>query len=600
MKQEAACLPSSFILHPSSLRRRFAMVKHSWIRQLFTRPVTHTVRQAPHRGRPTLEVLEDRCVPSTFIVNNTSDSFVHSKPAQGTLRWAVDQANSTSGANTIAFAKSVFATPQTITLSKGELSLTNTTGMETILGPAAGVTVNAGGQGPVFGVSGLVASSISGLTISRSNAYAGVSNFGTLTLTNCTISHNFTAGYSAIGGGLINRGTATLINCTVSDNTAEGVYGAAGAGVYNFDIGTLTLTNCTISGNYAASDQGGASGGGLSNGGTAILTNCTISGNIGGGLANGGTATLANTIIAANDGLDVSGAVTSKGNNLIGETDGSSGWVSSDLTGTNAQPLNALLAPLGDYGGRTQTMSLLPGSPAIDAGINTLIPPGVTTDQRGRPRIINRHVDIGAFESSGFTISVTSGSGQSTGVNTAFPAPLVVTVTANNPIEPLSFGLITFIPPARGASATLTGSPATLSGSGMASITASANGSAGSYTVSARATGIKTPATFSLTNTMSNTALEPSASDALRQAGNAGIKMAGNVYVDSSSSVSLSGIGDASARGGKILVGGNELDYGTTARGHGKINLLTDEPAWAAVDRFFADAALEQTTIHDF
>ena len=121
-------------------------------------------------------------------------------------------------------------------------------------------------------------------------------------------------------------------------------------------------------------------------------------------------------------GPDVSAAFRLlSGNNLIGETDGSSGWVGSDLTGTIAAPLNPLLAPLGNYGGPTQTMALLPGSPAIDAGNNALIPAGITTDQRGLPRIVNTIVDIGAFESSGFTIAVTSGSGQSTGVLTAFP-----------------------------------------------------------------------------------------------------------------------------------------------------------------------------------
>ena len=120
----------------------------------------------------------------------------------------------------------------------------------------------------------------------------------------------------------------------------------------------------------------------------------------------------------ATTGPDVYGAFTSQGNNLIGETDGSSGWVGSDLTGTIAAPLDALLAPLGNYGGPTQTMALLPGSPAIDAGNNALIPAGVTTDQRGLSRIVNGTVDIGAFESSGFTIAVTSGSGQTAG---AFP-----------------------------------------------------------------------------------------------------------------------------------------------------------------------------------
>jgi hypothetical protein len=54
---------------------------------------------------------------------------------------------------------------------------------------------------------------------------------------------------------------------------------------------------------------------------------------------------------------------------------------------------NPLLAPLGDYGGLTQTMALLLGSPAIDAGVAV---PGVTTDQRGTER--DDHPDIGAFE----------------------------------------------------------------------------------------------------------------------------------------------------------------------------------------------------------
>ena len=43
-------------------------------------------------------------------------------------------------------------------------------------------------------------------------------------------------------------------------------------------------------------------------------------------------------------------------------------------------------------------MALLPGSPAIDAGNNALIPAGVTTDQRGYLRIYHFTVDIGAFE----------------------------------------------------------------------------------------------------------------------------------------------------------------------------------------------------------
>ena len=86
-------------------------------------------------------------------------------------------------------------------------------------------------------------------------------------------------------------------------------------------------------------------------------------------------------------GTFVPGTFASQGNNLIGNTDGSSGWVGSDLTGTSAQPLDAMLAPLGNYGGPTETMALLAGSPAIGAGIAVT---GVTTDQRGEPPAVRQ------------------------------------------------------------------------------------------------------------------------------------------------------------------------------------------------------------------
>ena len=55
-------------------------------------------------------------------------------------------------------------------------------------------------------------------------------------------------------------------------------------------------------------------------------------------------------------------------------------------------------------------MPLLPGSPAIGGGNVALVPTGISTDQRGNPRLLNGKVDIGAFESQGFTLTVTTGS----------------------------------------------------------------------------------------------------------------------------------------------------------------------------------------------
>src|SRR5262249_6816777 len=123
----------------------------------------------------------------------------------------------------------------------------------------------------------------------------------------------------------------------------------------------------------------------------------------GGGLYAPASTQLTNSIIAENTagvGPDVRSpfaqGVRSHGHNLIGITDGSSGWGSSDLTRAGASPLDPKLAPLGSNGGPTQTMALLPGSPAIDAGDSGA---GIPTDQRGANR--NGDVDIGAFEFGG-------------------------------------------------------------------------------------------------------------------------------------------------------------------------------------------------------
>jgi hypothetical protein len=124
--------------------------------------------------------------------------------------------------------------------------------------------------------------------------------------------------------------------------------------------------------------------------------------------------TLENTIIAGNSaanglgdttgapipGPNVDGTVTSGGHNLLGVATEAGGFNGTgDLTGANP-----MLAALADNGGPTQTMKLLPGSQAIDAGVAA----GATFDQRGMPRTVDDPgvvnaatsdgTDIGAFE----------------------------------------------------------------------------------------------------------------------------------------------------------------------------------------------------------
>ncbi len=328
----------------------------------------------------------------------------------------------------------------------------------------------------------------------------GLVNSGTLAMTGCTVRGNS----GLAGGGLMvyQGGDATLTNCTVSGNSVTGSgpptpYGGGGA----LDLGgTLALSNCTLSGNAAGASGGGLEnliatgpilansptssaphlGGGLKDEPSVVsLTNCTISGNTAydgvGGVANYAALAMSNTIVAGNNGGDFSGAYAGS-NNLIG--------------------VSPLLSPLGDYGGPTATMALLPGSPAIGGGTSTGAP---AFDQRGQPR--SGHVDIGAFQSQGFTITPVAGSNPlSTPVNQPFPKPLVFTVTANNPVEPVDGGIVRFaVTPAGGASATLSAASATIAG-GVASVTATANTTMGQYVVSATATGAD-PDGFVLTNT---------------------------------------------------------------------------------------------------
>ena len=93
-------------------------------------------------------------VQSNPLVVNTSADSNGSPLGTLDLPGAVDLADVLPGAQTITFDPTVFASAQTITLSSGQLELSNTSGTETITGPAAGVTISGGGLSRVFQVDG--------------------------------------------------------------------------------------------------------------------------------------------------------------------------------------------------------------------------------------------------------------------------------------------------------------------------------------------------------------------------------------------------------------------------------------------------------------
>ena len=315
-----------------------------------------------------------------------------------------------------------------------------------IIGSGAATTiVDGGGIGTVFTIGfGTKHVVLSKLTIR--NGYTetsggGINSWGTLTLNNSTITTN--SAYDG-GGGIFNGVTLTMNNCIISSNT---VTGGAGGGIYN--EGTLTVDHSTINANSA-----GVSGGVYGEGGTLTITNSTISGNSGsvavgieileyskatvnnstvsgnsatddgGGIENWGTLTINNSTISENSATWGGGIVQELGsvtlqNSIVANNSAGNCWgtmisfgynLSSDSTCNFNGPgdmnnTDPRLGTLGNYGGPTQTMPLLNGSPAIDAGNPNGCTDGngnlLKTDQRGKPRPDKEDTggcDMGAYE----------------------------------------------------------------------------------------------------------------------------------------------------------------------------------------------------------
>ncbi len=176
----------------------------------------------------------------------------------------------------------------------------------------------------------------------------------------------------------------------------------AGGAIAN--TGTLEAVNVTLSGNQATDE-----GGGIKTAGAAanlLLRNTTLTNNIAGRLGGGireseaQSTRLLNTIVAENQSAiaaDVSGRFLDEGSNLIGQSDGSTGFTRSFLVGAATNPLNPKLNSLADNGGPNRTHLLRADSPAINAGVNDRLP---ATDQRGFDRVVGAAVDIGAVETT--------------------------------------------------------------------------------------------------------------------------------------------------------------------------------------------------------
>ncbi len=404
-----------------------------------------------------------------------------------------------------------------------------------------------GGGAAVFNDAGTM--TVSNSTISKGGGFIDGGNFdnqykATLNLTDCTI----TGGVAQIGGGLYNAGYATVTDCTIEDGQATF---SNGGGIANGPLqnkASLILTDSTISGNTAQEGGGGlfnngyaavddctftgndanqhtsllsSNGGAIDNSGIVKVVACTITGNSttasGGGVYDGGLgsdlATLSDTIIAGNfvdqtnaasdivlgNNAILDDAYDAVGPGTIGNITNEGGNISvSSLASLGIEPV------LGNYGGPTETMPLLPGSPAINAGsqefeVGPRAP--LSTDQRGLP-LDTPNPDIGACQNQGFSISLLSGSGQSAASGSQFSEPLAVTVTAKDSDDPVAGALISYTVHAasNGATASLSSASATANALGVAEVTATAGSIGGPYTVTADYTGGTSAVTFDLAN----------------------------------------------------------------------------------------------------
>ena len=280
---------------------------------------------------------------ASTVVVNPNDS------GGGSLRQVI--ANNAGSAATITFAPALSG--QTITLTNGLITLSSTVTIDAS-SLSGGILINGYTNSGIFRANaGTVVLNALALTITNGSAN-GVyrpAGSGTLTLNQCSLS-------GTASPAVFNDGTLTLNQCTVS--------GVVGLGIFN-RTGTMAVNQCTLFGN---------SNGGILNDAALAVNQCTISGNTGLGINNrSGTLTLSNSIVAGNSGQNLLGSFMSSGANL-----------------TNGTPL---LASLGNYGGPTQTMPPLPGSPAIDGATNGT---SFATDQRGQSRILGAFADLGAVE----------------------------------------------------------------------------------------------------------------------------------------------------------------------------------------------------------
>lgn len=267
---------------------------------------------------------------------------------------------------------------QAYTLGKSLLTLDNSTLSGNVSG-SEGVNVTYVGGAGIFSLDGSV--DIRNSTISENHITDPSDEF-----------------FNAYGGGILAiNSRLSLVASTVSSNSA-----ISGGGIYLL-TSSASIHNSTISNNI-----GTVGFGVFATDSDLALINVSLTENIGSShftdvpalYFNSGTLTLFNSILAnTRGGFDCS-ILVSDGSTVF--ADDSNIIENNANCGTSALSIDPKLGPLADNGGPTKTHALYEGSPAIDAGNDAKCAElGVDNfDQRGEPRPVDAHCDIGAYEGS--------------------------------------------------------------------------------------------------------------------------------------------------------------------------------------------------------
>lgn len=346
-------------------------------------------------------------------------------PGDCSLRQAIDAADKVPGPETIVLPAGNY----TLTIkgseenedATGDLDVTEESEIS-IAGAGARTTVvdATGLEDRVFDVQFLASLSLSKLTVtgglvSDANGGGIFAEEATLKLDQVTVRGNAAINSGRGGGVGVDESKTTIANSLITENHNSG----DGGGLWTSQ-GEISLVNTTLANNvvdtslYPSAPGWGAYGGAWEiNSGIVIAQNVTISGNSindgNGGTEGSGTgidgapdegSTFVNTIIYGNTGTNVqelsqcdSKLESGGGHNL--EQQVPTAEEERCFEGPTDLIANPLLGPLANNGGETDTMALLTGSPAINAGDSALCP---ATDQRGLPRPQLGGCDIGAFE----------------------------------------------------------------------------------------------------------------------------------------------------------------------------------------------------------